>query len=70
MQVDTAMIRAAGPDFAGGVYVGTLENDGVALAPFHDLDNRVPKALQDRLVALRAGIADASISVDPKDYRS
>jgi len=70
LQVDTAMVRAFGPGFAGGVYVGTLENDGVALAPFHDLANRVPKALEDRLVALRAGIADGSISVDPKDYRA
>jgi basic membrane protein A and related proteins len=41
--------------FEGGLYVGTLENDGVGLAPFHDFEDMVPQAVKDRLPELRAG---------------
>ena len=48
------------PDLA---YSGTLENDGVALAPFHDFEDAVPQELKDELEQVRAGIIDGSISV-------
>ncbi len=54
--------------FQGGTYVGTLENDGVGLAPFHNFDSQVPSDLKSKLDELKAGIIDGSISVDPKDY--
>lgn len=50
-------------EFEGGLLVGTLENGGVDLAPFHDMDAVVPDALKAELDALRAGIVDGSISV-------
>ena len=50
-------------EFAGGVLVGTLENGGVGLAPFHDMESAVPDELRVELDALRAGIIDGSISV-------
>lgn len=50
-------------EFEGGLLVGTLENGGVDLAPFHDMDAMVPDALKAELDALRAGIIDGSISV-------
>ena len=50
-------------EFEGGVLVGTLENGGVDLAPFHDMDDLVPDDLKAELEALRAGIIDGSISV-------
>jgi len=57
--------------FQGGRnYVGDVGNGSVDLAPFHDLDDRVPSDLKTRLGELRAGIADGSISVDPRDYAS
>lgn len=51
--------------FAGGLIVGSLENGGVDLAPFHDLDSAVPDALKAKLVDIRAGIIDGTISVSP-----
>ncbi len=50
-------------EFEGGVIVGTLENGGVDLAPFHDLADEVPDELEAELAEVRAGIIDGSIAV-------
>ncbi|MCO4848856.1 MAG: BMP family ABC transporter substrate-binding protein [Yoonia sp.] len=61
-----AVIEAAMNDtFEGGLLTGTLENGGVDLAPFHDLDAAVPDALKAELAALRAAIIDGSVPVRP-----
>ena len=49
--------------FEGGVTVGTLENGGVGLAPFHDMDASVPQELKDQIETIKAGIIDGSVSV-------
>ena len=49
--------------FEGGVLVGRLENGGVDLAPFHDMEDAVPAELKAELEALRAAIIDGSPSV-------
>jgi len=49
--------------FEGGVVVGTLDNGGVGLAPYHDFDSDVPQALKDQIETLKAGIIDGSVSV-------
>jgi basic membrane protein A len=54
--------------FEGGLYVGTLENDGVGLAEFHEFDAAVPQELKDKIEELKAGIIDGSVSVNPRDY--
>ncbi len=55
--------------FQGGTnYVGTLKNDGVGLAPFHEWDSKIPTDLKSRLDELKKGIIDGTISVDPKSY--
>jgi basic membrane protein A len=51
--------------FAGGVTVGTLENGGVDIAPFHDLDSMVPSEVKSELETVRAGIIDGSIATSP-----
>ncbi|MFZ1480687.1 MAG: BMP family ABC transporter substrate-binding protein [Paracoccaceae bacterium] len=56
--------RAMDGSFEGGVMVGTLENGGVALAPFHDMDAAIPAELKAELETVRAGIIDGSIAVD------
>ncbi len=56
-------------NFEGGLYVGTLENDGVGIAPFHEFEDDVPQEVKDTLDTLRQGIIDGSISVDPADYQ-
>jgi basic membrane protein A len=49
--------------FEGGVIAGTLENGGVALAPFHDMESAVPDELKQELETIKAGIIDGSIPV-------
>ncbi|MBK6468360.1 MAG: BMP family ABC transporter substrate-binding protein [Rhodobacter sp.] len=56
--------RAMDGSFKGGVMVGTLENGGVALAPFHDMDAAIRAELKAELETVRAGIIDGSIAVD------
>lgn len=68
--VEDAIKSAVDGSFQGGVYSGTLENDGVGIAPFHDFDSQVPQDLKDQIDAAKQGIIDGSISVDPKDYSS
>ena len=59
-----AVIEAAMDDtFEGGLIVGTLENDGVGLAPFHAFEDAVPAELKAELEAIKAGIIDGSIKV-------
>ena len=55
---------AAGDDnFDADAYIGTLENDGVGLAPFHNFESKVPDTLQGELDDVKAGIIDGSIKV-------
>ena len=49
--------------FAGGVYVGTLENGGVGLASFHDLDSMVPAELKAELDDVKAKIISGEITL-------
>lgn len=58
-----AIKAVADGTFEGGVTVGTLENGGVGLAPFHDMDGSVPQELKDQLETIKAGIIDGSVSV-------
>ena len=57
-------IMAAGDDtFTFDPYVGTLENDGVGIAPFHNFESKVSPELADKLETVKAGIIDGSIKV-------
>lgn len=47
-------------------YIGTLENEGVALAPFHDLDAAVSADTKTQLEDIKKGIIDGSIKVESK----
>jgi basic membrane protein A len=63
---DTVTATAEG-DFQGGAYVGTLENDGVGIAPFNEFEEQVPQELQDTLDDLRQQIIDGDIDTNPAD---
>lgn len=65
-----AIASAVNDAFEGGLYVGTLENEGVQIAPFHEFEDAVPQDVKDTLDELRQGIIDGSISVAPADYES
>lgn len=60
---DVVTAAAAG-EFDNTPYVGTLENDGVGIAPFHDFEDKVSPDLAGELETLRAGIIDGSITVE------
>ncbi|GAA3631556.1 BMP family ABC transporter substrate-binding protein [Microbacterium awajiense] len=58
-----AVMAAGVGEFDATPFVGTLENDGVGLAPFHDFESLVSPDLQGELDAIAAGIIDGSIPV-------
>ena len=65
MKVSTyEAVMAAGMDeFDFAPYIGTLENEGVGIAPFHNFESKVSPDLQGKLDEVKAGIIDGSIEV-------
>ncbi len=64
--VKTAVLAAASGTFKGGNYIGTLQNGGVALSPYHDWDSKIPAALKSEVDQVKAGIIDGSIQTPTK----
>ena len=58
-----AIKQAMDGTFKGGIVTGTLANDGVTTAPFHDNDAAVSAELRGELETIRQGIIDGTISV-------
>lgn len=50
--------------FEGGLYTGTLENEGVGIAPFNEFEDAVPDDLKSEVEALREAIISGEISVE------
>lgn len=67
-QMDVAtfdtIAEAVDGNFNPEPYVGTLENDGVGLAPFHDFDADVPQELKDAVEKLKEQIISGEIVVE------
>ncbi|MBC7226558.1 MAG: BMP family ABC transporter substrate-binding protein [Thermoflexales bacterium] len=59
--VRDAIKMAVEGKFQGGVYVGTLSNGGVGIAPFHEFDDDVPASLKAELEEVAKGIKDGTI---------
>ena len=51
-------------EFSADPYVGTLENGGVDLAPFHDFEDTVPAELSTKLEELRQQIVSGDLVVE------
>jgi basic membrane protein A len=51
--------------FAGGTLTGTLENGGVGIADFHDLDSQVPADLKAELETIKTAIIAGEIQTSP-----
>ncbi len=49
--------------FKGGITIGTLDNGGVALAPYHDLDATIPADLKAEIEALKADIIAGKVTL-------
>ncbi|GAA1345650.1 BMP family lipoprotein [Arthrobacter roseus] len=51
-------------NFSNEPYVGTLDNGGVALAPFHDMEDAVADDMKSELDKIKADIISGEISVE------
>ncbi|MGH9187167.1 MAG: BMP family lipoprotein [Acidimicrobiales bacterium] len=58
---------AVGGEFEGGIYSGTLENDGVGIADYQEFEDEVPQELKDEIEDLRQQIIDGDIDTNPTD---
>ena len=47
-----------------GISIGTLQNGGVGLAPFHDWDSQIPADLKSQIQQAIDGIKDGSIQIN------
>ena len=59
--VKAAVLAAANGTFKGGNYIGTLENQGAVLSPYHDFASKVPSALQSQLDKIKQDIQSGKI---------
>ena len=50
--------------FSSEPYIGTLENDGVGLAPYHDFEADVPAELTTKIDEYKQQIIDGSLTVE------
>ncbi|MGK5738274.1 BMP family lipoprotein [Micromonospora sp. URMC 103] len=66
--VKEAVLKAAGGEKlqAKPGFVGTLANNGVSIAPYHDFDSKVPAELKAEVDKIKADIAAGTITVTSK----
>jgi basic membrane protein A len=57
----TAIKSVVDGAFKGGMSVYDMTNDGVGLAPFHDLDSKVPAEVKDKLNKIAEGLKKGEI---------
>ncbi len=51
-------------DFTSDPYVGTLENEGVGLAPFHEFEDKVPADLVSQIDDLKQQIISGELTIE------
>ena len=56
--------------FSSEPYVGTLDNQGTGLAPFHEFESKVPAELKTELDQIKADIVSGSIKIESKSQPS
>ncbi|GAA3571929.1 BMP family ABC transporter substrate-binding protein [Microlunatus spumicola] len=66
VSVTDAIKAAKDGSFDNSPYVGTLENSGTGLAPYHDFDTKVPAELKTEVDALKADIVSGKITIESK----
>jgi basic membrane protein A len=59
--VKTSVLSAAKGTFKGGVYVGTLQNGGAELAPYHQFDSKIPSSLKSEIAQLKTQLENGTI---------
>jgi basic membrane protein A and related proteins len=64
LAVEEAVLAAAGSDdLITGEFLGTLENNGVSLAPYHEFEDQIDDQLKTEIEELRQAIIDGEIEV-------
>ena len=58
------IVAAYNGEFSNEPYVGTLENGGTGIAPFHDWETKVPEGLQAEIDELIAAIIAGELKVE------
>jgi len=61
--VEESIKASVDGSFSNEPYTGTLANEGVGLAPFHEQEQAVPAELADKLEELKQQIVDGSLEV-------
>ncbi|QAY70343.1 BMP family lipoprotein [Xylanimonas protaetiae] len=56
--------NAADGNFSAEPYIGTLENEGVGLAPFHDFESKVPAELSQKLDEYKQKIISGDLTIE------
>ncbi len=54
-------------NFKSEAYIGTLANDGVGIAPYHDFDSKLSDDLKKKVEDLKKQVADGTIKLDSKN---
>ena len=62
--VETTITETVEGGFTNEPYVGTLENEGVGLAPFHDFEDEVPAELKDKIEDYKQQIISGELVVE------
>jgi basic membrane protein A len=62
--VEVSTTDTVNGEYTNTPYVGTLANDGVGLAPYHDFESKVPAELNTKIEELKAQIIDGTIKVE------
>lgn len=65
--VFNAVQQGASGSFDNTPYVGTVENEGVGLAPFHDFEGEISDELKSELDDLRGQIASGDLTVESEN---
>ena len=66
VSVTDAIKSAKDGSFDNSPYVGTLDNGGTGLAPYHDFDAKVPAQLKSEVDALKADVISGKIKIESK----
>ncbi len=61
--VTEAIRESAAGTFSNELFVGTLENNGVGIAPYHDFDGEIDQEVKDKIEELKAQIISGEITV-------
>ncbi|GAA2921191.1 basic membrane protein A [Microbacterium keratanolyticum] len=63
VSVKEAVLSSADGTFSGEPYVGTLENEGVGIAPLHNFEGKVDPALMEKVEQIKQDIIGGKITV-------